>query len=139
MLDFKAVFEDITKGNQSALHFCQTFLHFVHMVDDLVDRDIQVPADAVSGICFNLMSMLATNEFFQEYKSVLLPTIMVSSQAWACSERFKKRDNLLDKVAAQVLKSEYQNVFLQVAYICGGQAHFIEMAQKYREFNYDKE
>lgn len=136
--DFDAIFRDITKGDKDAFDFCNAFFRWVHCLDDLVDKDKEVPATAVSFLFFSLCSVLATNPFFQRYREPLLATMLLASQAWADSEEWKKREDVLHRIASQVLKSQYQDVFLHVAAICGGQTHMQEMAAKYRDYNFDQ-
>lgn len=136
--DFDAIFRDITKGDQHAFDFCNAFFRWVHCLDDLVDKDKDVPPGAVSFLFFSLIQTVACNPFFQQHKTELLSTMLLASQAWADSEEWKKRENVLHKIASQVLKSQYQDVFIHVAALCGGQIHMQEMSQKYRDYNFDQ-
>ena len=136
--DFDAIFNDITKGNRAAFDFCNAFFRWVHCLDDLYDKDKEVPASAVSFLFFSLIQTIACNPFFQQHRDVLLATLLMSSQAWADSEEWKKREDVLHRITSQVLKSQYQDVFLHVAALCGGQQHMQEMARKYRDYNYDQ-
>lgn len=138
MLDFPAIFKEVCCGDKSAEDFCTTMLQGVHMIDDLVDRDVDRPASDVAGWHFRFIFTLANNEFFQKHKHALMGTILLSNIAWRDSEEWKKRDHPLDKLAAQVLKSQYQDIFTLVAFLCGGQRHAMAMAEKYRTYNWDK-
>ncbi len=137
-MDFDKVFKEITCGNQAAFDFCNSFFRWVHMLDDLVDRDKEVPAGAVSFLSYSLFHTLACNEFFQQHKASLLPVMLISSQAWADSESWKKRTDVLHRITSQVLKSAYQEVFLMVAALCGGIAHMQKISETYRDYNYDQ-
>lgn len=135
---FDTIFKDITKGNLDAYDFCHSFFRWVHCLDDLVDKDKQVPAGAVSMLFFSLVHTVACNPFFQKYRTELLSTLLISSQAWADSEEWKKRPDVLHRITSQVLKSQYQDVFIHVAALCGGQIHMQEIAARYRDYNYDQ-
>lgn len=134
---FDAIFKEITKGNQHAYDFCNSWFRWVHCLDDLVDKDKEVPPGAVSMLLFGVLHTFACNPFFQQYRNELLSTILIASQAWTDSEEWKQRPDILHRITSQVLKSQYQDVFLHVAAICGGQLHMQEMAAKYRDYNYD--
>ena len=136
--DFDAIFRDITKGDENAFNFCNAFFRWVHCLDELVDRDKEVPPAAVSMLFFSLVHTLATNLFFQNHKESLLPTMLLASNAWADSEHWKKSPDVLHRITSQVLKSQYQDVFIHVAALCGGQAHMHEVSRKYRDYNYDQ-
>lgn len=135
---FDVIFNDITKGDKDAFDFCNAFFRWVHCLDDLVDRDHEVPPHAVSVLFFSLIHNVACNPFFQKHKTELLSTMLLASQAWADSEEWKKRPDVLHRITSQVLKSQYQDVFIHVAALCGGQLHMTQMAQKYRDYNYDQ-
>lgn len=137
--DFDSIFRDITKGDDAAFDFCNAFFRWVHCLDDLVDKDKEVPAHAVSILFFSLIHTVACNPFFQKHKVELLSTMLTASIAWTASEEWKKRPDVLHKITSQVLKSEYQNVFIHVAALCGGQSHAHAMSSKYRDYNFDYE
>jgi hypothetical protein len=139
MVDIKSCFEELSCGNKPAQDFCHAIFWWIHMLDDLFDKDTSVPPTAVSGISFNLICNVANNEFFQVNKTVLLPTILLASQAWADSEGFKKKESPLDKIAAQVMKSQHLDIYIHVAFLCGGLLHMNAMSEKYRAYNFDKE
>jgi len=135
---FDAIFKDITCGNTDAYDFCNAFFRWVHCLDDLVDKDKVVPPGGVSFLFYSLIHNIACNPFFQANRTELLATLLISSQAWADSEEWKKRPDVLHRIASQVLKSQYQDVFLHVAALCGGQLHMQEVARKYRDYNFDQ-
>jgi hypothetical protein len=45
----------------------------------------------------------------------------------------------MERITAQVLKSEYLNVFLTVAALIGGFDHAAQMSDKYRLYSFDDE
>lgn len=138
MLDIKKVVVEIAKGDVAAEEFCAVMFYFIHTQDDLFDKDKEVSAIELARMNYYLISMLADNRFFQKHKATLLPVIYASSMAWAASEGFVKNESPLYKLAAQVLKSQYQDIFLITAYLVGGQAHYEAMSAKYRDYNFDK-
>jgi hypothetical protein len=136
---FDVIFRDITKGDSDAFDFCNSFFRWTHCLDDLVDRDQEVPASAVAILQYSIFHNLACNPFFQKHKASLLPTMLTASIAWADSEAWKKRENVLHRISSQVLKSQYQDVFIHVAALCGGQVHAHQMSNRYRDYNFDNE
>lgn len=132
------MFNDIAKGDSQAVEFMCSLHRFFHMEDDLVDRDREVPAQEVVTSNLWLMFAFSHNEFFQRHKTFLWPTLVTSALAWQASEEFKKREDICDKIASQVLKSEYLNVYLGVAYCLGGFEHAEAMSRKYRRYHFDE-
>lgn len=135
---FDEIFKDIAKGDTDAYDFCNALFRWVHCLDDLVDKDKLVPPTAVSMLLFSFIHVIACNPFFQKHKTELLSTILLALQAWADSEEWKTRPDVLHRITSQVLKSEYQNVFIHVAALCGGQCHMQEISRKYRDYDYDQ-
>lgn len=137
-LDFTKIFSEACCGNAHALEFCHTFLHFVHLIDDQIDRD-KPPPDPNYVILVNLelFRVISFNPFWQEHKGSLFPILVQGVQAFADSIRWAQRTDFRDRATADVLKSQYQDVFWHVAYLCGGYRHLDLITRKYRTYNYD--
>jgi len=121
--------------NDDAFDFCKSLYDYFHLIDDLFDRDVARSPEDVIGAAINLL-FACHNRFFQEHWSQLAPVVVSSSHAWAASERLRKSDKPEDKLAAEVLKSQYQDIFFFVAQIIGGSAHALEMDKKWRGYNF---
>lgn len=135
--DHQTAFRDISKGDEEVYRFLFHLFAWFHILDDLIDRD--KPFNIVFTITTHLtmLETVADNAFFQAHKRILLPIIQASSLAYMESERFKLRENPLDRIGSQVLKSQYQDIFFAVARIIGGVDHMVLMSQKYRDFDFD--
>lgn len=113
--------EEIEKfGDPHAVQFCKVLYRFIHLLDDLVDGDKKRDADEISGLFFALLAQLSKNPFWLRHHATLLPVLYSSSRAWAASERLRTSENLKDRVAAEYLKSQYQDVFFMVAALLDG-------------------
>jgi hypothetical protein len=132
-------FEEIAKGDAGALEFLSAFYLWAHDQDDGIDRDKPAKADFSVWVQTNLFFVLAKNEFFAKHKDFLLPVIMTSALAYIASEDRKNLPDVLDRMTAQVLKSEYVNVFLAAAFCVGGWDHALQMSRKYRDYSFDSE
>jgi len=82
----------------------------------------------------NMLFALARNPFFARHKAWLLPVILTSTVAYMQSNDWTKKEGVLDRIASEILKSQYQDVFWNVAYLVGGFDHQMAMADKYRLF-----
>jgi len=130
---FKAL-EEISKGNSDALRFMRAFYIWVQVQDDLFDKDRPVTAANLVSTNLNLLFEVSQNPFFQEHRNVFLPVIVSSSLAWASSEEFKSREAVFDRLTSQVIKSQYMDVFFQVALLVGGIDHAFAMQRKFRSY-----
>jgi hypothetical protein len=136
-------FAEICLGNEPAAQFCFTFCRWCHWVDDAVDGDRAWEADAVIRCNLEAVVTFSENEFFQRNKNYLLPLIVQSFRSFGDSIEWAKRAAVKDRRAADVLKSNYHEIYWHTAYLCAceaGQdawAHLSAVTKKHREFNYD--
>lgn len=137
MFDPKIAFKEIALGNQAAEDFMVGFYQWIHTLDDLIDRDRPILLETVHSNHLGLIVSVSANEFFLKYRDSLLPVIVMSALAHQESERLRNAENVLDRVASQVIKSQYQDVFYLVAFLVGGYAHASAMSRKFREYCYD--
>jgi hypothetical protein len=129
--------KEISNGNEDAYRFMRVFYLWVQAQDDLFDKDHEVSAATLVSANMNLLIEVSQNKFYQENRSVFLPVIFSSSLAWVASEDFKKREGALDRLSSQVIKSQYQDVFFQVALLVGGMDFCLAMQAKYRSYYFD--
>lgn len=131
------ILEECCKGDATALRFCQIFFVWCHTFDDVLDRDKPVAFEDAVTANWALIQELTTNAFWLKNSARLLPLISAGASSSVSSEQFRLRENVLDRVASQVLKTQYAEVFWEVAGICGGWQHKLAMVQKHRAFDYD--
>jgi len=138
LLDFNKVFQEVCAGNRDALAFCHVFLHWVHFIDDVIDNDAP-PRTQESIVRLQLEAALtfAFNPFFQANKASLSPLVLQGVKAYADSIAWALRPDGRDRKAAEVLKSQYQEVFWHVAFLCGGYEHMDRITKAYRTYDYD--
>jgi len=136
-VDVFEALKEISNGNEDAHRFMRAFYLWVQTQDDLFDRDKPVTAANLVSTNLNLLFEVGQNTFFQANRNVFLPVIVSSSLAWVASEEFVKREAPLDKLASQVIKSQYQDVFFQVALLVGGIDHCLAIQSKYRSYYFD--
>lgn len=126
--------KEISNGNEDAHRFMRSFYLWVQVQDDLFDRDKDVTASQLVSANMNLLIEVSNNPFYRENSNVFLPVIASSSLAWVASEDFAKREGTLERVASQIIKSSYQEVFYQVALLVGAWDHALAMQAKFRSY-----
>ena len=130
-------FKEIARGNVDAEKFMGAFYCWVHMRDDLVDKDKVVPAETVVGFDLQLLNTFARNPFFQKHQDFLWPVIHMSALAWIASEDYSKNPDVIEQFGSQILKSQYMDVFFAVAFCIGGFDHAVAMSRAYRDYHFD--
>lgn len=136
--DFAKIFGEVCLNQAPAMDFCHAFLAWVHFIDDMIDGDKAAPTpDDIIRINLELAMTFAFNPFWTEHKAKLIPLVIQGAQAFADSVDWALRPNTRDRLASDILKSQYGEVFWHVAFICGGLDHLEAVTKKYRQFNYD--
>jgi hypothetical protein len=135
-MDFEAQFREIANGNPDAYEFMRSLFEFVHCWDDLYDRDKPVEADFAAMTLLKFIATLTNNEFYRLNAFDLLQSLHTACFSWAASERLRTSNDFSDKVACEVLKSGYIEVFFRVAFLVGGSAHQLAMDKKYRGYSF---
>lgn len=127
-------FSDIVLGEKWAAGYCAAVYDFLHLLDDLADKDNTYSALEASLTVLHFYNTLAFNKFFQKHKADLSISFQLAIFAWLASERLMQKDDLKSKMAGEVIKSQYQDIFFRVAYLIGGAEHAINMDAKYRGY-----
>lgn len=131
--------KDIAHGDADAETFLLAFYAWVHKQDDLLDRDKPVDAETSVRIDLQMFYEFGANPFFQRHQGYLWPLIMTSALAYLKSEEWRTSPDIIDRITAQVLKSEYFNVFVGVAHCAGGFEHAASVSRAYRDYDFDSE
>jgi hypothetical protein len=132
-------FKEIARGDVSATQFMGALYCWFHKQDDLYDQDKEVSAEVAAGFDLGLLHAISKNEFFQKNQDYLWPVITMGALAWVASEERAHSADVLERITAQVLKSQYQDIFYAVAFCIGKFDHAVAMSRKYRDYNFDVE
>lgn len=117
-----------------AYALCRSAFEFFHLIDDLVDRDKPVAPNDLILTLLKFLDTLTRNQFYQSHRDDLFAFIHASAMAYGASLRLAQDDDIQRKIASEVLKSQYQDLFFRVAFWVGGSRHAIEMDTKYRGY-----
>jgi hypothetical protein len=135
-VDYNEIFKEISNGDPYAYDFCRTLFEWVHASDDLIDKDKEISLDFWIHANIKLLDMAGSNPFFRKHHKQLMVVIRSSALAYVASEKYRKHDDVRNVLAAEVLKSEYQNVFFEVAFLTGGFSFQRAISEKYRDYHW---
>lgn len=128
----EAILAACVNGDKHAEDFCVCIYEFLHLIDDLVDRDVKIPNDEeISLACIKLILTIGGNPFYQAHRVRFEVLLEHGFSAWCCSNRF----NAEKKVEGKVLKSWYHDIFWEVARLTGGWEHMRKVCTQYRAFD----
>lgn len=136
-LPWEKIFSDVCAGNKSALEFCRHFVAWCHLLDDVADGELKATLEQFIWLNVRMIEIFSGNVFWRKHKETLMPVIIASVRAWLDSEQLKKRPMIGQQIAAEVIKSQYQDVIWMVAYLCGGWEHQAKMTAKWRDYHFD--
>lgn len=132
--DIETAFREISAGDGAAYDFCRSSFEFFHLIDDLIDHDKPlVPNDIVLGL-LKFIDTIGGNKFYQSHRDDLFAFIHAAAMAFAASLRMANDSDVQRRLASEVLKSQYQDIFFRVAFWVGGSRHAIEMDTKFRGY-----
>lgn len=131
------ILEACAGGNPCARQFCVAIYEFLHLIDDLVDKDVDpAPTDEQIGkSCVSLILTIGGNPFYQDNRRAFEALIMQGFSAWLDANELERAR----KVEGKVLKSWYHELFWHTAAITGGWDRARDICRKYRAFDMSEE
>jgi hypothetical protein len=129
---------EVTKGNEFAARFLLSFLAYVHMIDDLHDKDHEVTDKQLVHHHFWILEEFALNPWVRDNAALLWSVVVCGTNAWLDSNQWQRDQSFNKRIAADVIKSSYQEVVFLTAYLCGGADHMQMMSKKYRDYNFER-
>jgi hypothetical protein len=135
--ELEAMFRELCRDDQHAVNACWAAWRFLHVIDDLADRDHPVPVADVGIALLDFTETAALNPFWQSHARELAAVLRVGVMEWVDSEKWRQREDVREKLAAEVIKSGYQNLFYLIAGLVGGTSHMQAMTEKWRQFQWD--
>lgn len=129
--------KECANGNNDA-YLCASALYvYIDWLDNVIDKDIEVPYEVSAKTSMNLFVMLCYNKFWQENKSHLGPILITAYNAWIDSEKIKTNSDYRVRISADVLKGYFLEVFYQIGFITGGYDLMRALSEKWRGFDFD--
>jgi hypothetical protein len=130
--------DELCAGNASAQEFCTVFVVWCQLVDDVIDRDKPLPTtEDFARMMLEAATVFAFNSFFQTHRASLLPLIIQATKAFEDSLAWAVSPDAHKRRAADVLKSQYQEVLWHVSFLVGGYGHLDAMTTRWRHYQFD--
>lgn len=120
-------------GNQDAAAFLSLICSVLHFFDDVADQDQKLSNRDVETACWAALVELPRNRFYQQFFNELNPILATAIQNWSVANTFEA-DGSDDKLQiAFICRSDYSDLVIHVANLCGGFAHGNDVAHRVRE------
>jgi len=116
-----------------ALKFVLDYSDAVELWDDLIDGDKEVDQQQVMRVFTNLLTTMPLNPFFNQHKTVFIPLIQASINAWFDSLNLEKgSDN--DKAMAYMLRWYSHEAFIYTIFLTRGYEYMRSVSLEVRRF-----
>jgi hypothetical protein len=129
----------VAKGNREAALFLCDWDAFCGLLDDVYDEPGKVGDERLVLVLLNLLGDLCNGGWARDNAPRLFPLMVAGANAWLDANRLAATSPVLrERVASDVLKSQYADMERVVAYLCGGHGHMREVSAG-RTFDWDVE
>jgi len=127
----------VTRGNDAATDFLSRCISAFHTWDDLIDQDHPVAPEAITQAFFFAFVGLPTNSFYAANYNHLFPVLCNAITNWlAANELEREPKSMLDTEIAFITRSEYINLIIETARLCGGHEWAQEVTATVRRFSH---
>lgn len=124
-------------GNAFAASFLTHFWHFAHAIDDVVDKPSEIDDESVTRSVINLIADVGQNPFVEQHRSSIITLIQLCAAAWLDSNKMAQSGVAEERIASDVLKGMYHEVFWFTALKTGGWNHMRNTQKEFREFDFE--
>lgn len=121
------------RGHTGALDAFLKVRDILHFWDDLVDRDRPLTQSDVNRAMFTALVGLPTNPFWRANQDSLLPILANAVGNWHAATTFEAGDEKRRLELAFVIRSDYANLLIHMAYLVGGYDWMMEVTPVIRD------
>ena len=121
------------KGNVHAVECFFLLRDILHFWDDLIDKDHAVPPEGVHSAMFKALVELPSNPFYQRFGDQLRPVLVNAIANWRAANQFETSGDNRRLQLAYVIRSDYANILIQMAYLVGGRDWVMEVTPSIRD------
>ena len=119
-------------GDATAAQFLSDILNVAHFFDDLIDRDRVVTDSTILRAMQMVLIDLPRNRFYADHFDNLNPLVVIAMTNWQIATRLEREDDNPLPECTFIIRSSYVDLVTQVATICGGYEHGINVGIKAR-------
>ena len=130
----KGLIAEITEGNPAAYDFLWRFWNFMHVYDDLLDRDKPVlPEEAIREL-LAFVSAISFNPFYLENRQSLFTMLVMVCNRNLVGDAWKS-GTMEQRVLSPAVRCGDLDLYAHVAYLCGGWRRMRILDEKIRTYD----
>jgi hypothetical protein len=122
----------VLRGYVPAVECFLLLRDILHFWDDLIDRDHALADAHIHESMFKVLISLPSNEFYRKYQDLLQPVLINAIANWRAANQFEGHGDNRALQLAFVIRSDYANILIQMAYIVGGHDWLMEVTPTIR-------
>jgi len=126
----------ISNGDSHAEDFAWNFWCFMHVFDDLIDKDVQVLPETAVAEFARFFTAICYNPFFLRHRDQLYPLIISLCNRCVCGDEWESCNDEEKRKLARVVRCGDLDIFFHIAFLTGGWNLMRELKDMR---NYDKE
>lgn len=140
MTRFGGLLHRAALGNLDAVEFMVDTFLVAHAWDDLIDIDRTVYPAEINGAFYIALVKIPRNHFYQQYINRLSQFIERASLDWMIATDWEKKGamTLQQSEIAYITRSSYTQIITEVALICGGFDHALDIQETVRLAMHDE-
>lgn len=128
-----AFLQDALRGNQDAIHYCETLFRISQTLDDIIDGDKRLTGADVMSAFWQSLIELPANPFYRRHELYLRPLMASALQDWRDSVTLERSGGRHEKTLAFVLRDQLAGLTIQCAYLVGGESWMVQAGPAIRQ------
>lgn len=121
------------RGDASASIYLRTIAGAARVLDDLIDKDHELPPSEIVLAFAGLLVGLNHNAFFVRNREALTTLHQMALNAWLDANEWEQSQDPDRRIYAQVLRDAVNEILPAVAYLTGGWPHMRDVSRQTRE------
>lgn len=111
----------------------------LHFWDDLIDQDRHLAQQEIHDSMFKALVLLPSNPFYAQHLQSLQPVLVNAIANWRAANAFEATGDTRQLQLAFVIRSDYANILIQMAYLVGGHDWVMSVAPSIRDMWTDED
>lgn len=121
------------RNHDQAVEVFLRLREILHTWDDLIDQDREVNLEAVNRAFFDLLVGLGQIPFWRAHQDRLSPVLVAAIANWHAANQFEAADDERRLHIAFIIRSDYANLLIVLAYLVGGYEWMREVTPTIRD------
>ena len=140
MTRFGVLLQRAALGNLDAVELMVDTFMVLHTWDDLIDKDRHMCPGEINGSFYLALVKIPRNPFYQKNTERLAQFIERAAVDWIIATDWEKRGGmtLQQFEVAYITRSSYTQIITEVALICGGFDHALDVQEEVRLTMHDE-